>query len=329
MNLKEKIAKIVDFDPNMIKIADLIQKSKKIAILGHADPDIDCIGSQISLQKALCNLGFNAYTVNNGPFENNLSSYKDLFIPEVLENTDLIIVVDNSSVDRISSNKKIDLSKTVVIDHHYTNSGYGLINFVNENYVSASEMVFILLAYMNVDFSDKEITQWLLNGILSDNGYYRHIRVDKFFSLIASYFLIELGADPSSAYKNMFCNSSVNDVKLLGLLLNRIESTKNELIVSTWINDEDKNRYLSSVSSLFLFKEMMTIKNAKIFIFYKIIENENKVIVSLRSDEEYNVAAVAEQLGGGGHKVAAGASVQGSYAEVKEKVLSIINDLIK
>lgn len=328
MNLYETIKNITGFNENMIKIAEFIKKSSKIAVIGHTDPDIDCIGSQLALKKAFLNSGKNAYAVSSGPFDDKISGYADFFQREVDDDTDLIIVVDNSSIDRIASANKIDFSKTVVIDHHYTNSGYGIINYVDENFVSASEMVFILLTYLETDFSDIEITQWILNGILSDNGYYRHIRTDKFFSLIASYFLIEMGADPYLSYKSMFCNNSINDVRLLGKLLDRIESCSDAAVLWTYINECDRDAYNSNVSSLFLFKEMMSVKKGKIFVFFKVIESENRVIVSFRSDERYNVGNIAERLGGGGHKVASGASVDGTYQEVKEKVLPLLKELV-
>jgi phosphoesterase RecJ-like protein len=46
--------------------------------------------------------------------------------------------------------------------------------------------------------------------------------------------------------------------------------------------------------------------------------------VSLRSQGRVNVANVAEQFGGGGHRNAAGCTVQGDVASVKARVVAAV-----
>ena len=163
---------------------------------------------------------------------------------------------------------------------------------------------------------------------LADNGY-RHIRTNKFLSLLNSYLLISMGADPHLTYKEMFINNNSNNVRLLGLLLNRIEGFNDDTIITTHITEKDIEEYHGKVTSLFIFKEMMSIKSGKIFILFKPIDSENKVIVSFRSEEGYDVSLIAQKFGGGGHKVASGASIVGTYEEVKAKVLEATKNYCK
>ena len=56
---------------------------------------------------------------------------------------------------------------------------------------------------------------------------------------------------------------------------------------------------------------------------------ESKVRVSMRSKSEAaDVCAICQKFGGGGHKLAAGARVRGSLAEVQERVLKEICNVI-
>lgn len=327
MDIRETIKSIIGFSKDMQDIAKLISKSKRIGILGHREPDMDCIGSQIALTEALKKIGKDAYSINNGPFDKNMSEYIDYFVDSQKQDTDLFIVVDNSSIDRISSDNKIDLTKTVVIDHHFTNTGYGIVNYVDDSFVSASEMVFILIAYIDISLLDKSIVQMILNGILSDNGYYKHIRTDKYFSLMATYMLVSLGGDPKLSYSKMFCNNVTNEVKLLGLALERLETDLDSKVVWSYISESDKKLYNADIGSSGIFKEMMSIKKGKVFVFFKITESENKVSVSLRSDDDIDVATIAAMFGGGGHKVASGVMITGTYDEVKNKILSAVSKL--
>ena len=170
---------------------------------------------------------------------------------------------------------------------------------------------------------NKTVVQILLDGILSDNGYYKHIRSDKYMSLIFTYLLISKGANPKETYDKMYVNNSIDEIKLLGKILNRIDSLKNNQIIYTYQTDNDENG-LVHVSSALLFQQMTSIKTGKIFVYFKVNEAENKVIISMRCSPEYDVGSIANSFGGGGHKVAAGATIPGDYETVKKKVLNKI-----
>lgn len=305
------------------KIIEIINKSTNIAVIGHIEPDGDAVSSQLALVEALTSLGKSADAINVGPFDKYYAkTHKKKFLKTIIKKYDLYIIVDTPGTDRIGRiAEDIDLNKAIVIDHHVTNTGYGSINWIDENFISTSEMIFLLLLKMGINFSGTNICQILLNGIISDNGYFLHIRQNKYFSLLVSFILIDNGADPKKSYHILFGGKDVNSKKLLALALQRIEQLSDNQILYTYLSEEDRNKYgRTGIDSAAIFKEMMSIKGVKIAILFKIMKN--RIDISLRADEMTDVAKLAKDFGGGGHKAAAGFTAYEDFEVIKERLLA-------
>lgn len=326
MDIKSTIETVKGFPKEIAEIAKELDKAGKLMILGHKNPDMDCIGSQVSLALAMRERGKEVIIYSNGPFHSYMKDYEKLYTNKVenIDDIDLFVVVDTSSLNRIDVDFELPLEKVIVLDHHVTNENFGKVNYIDSDLISATEIIFMLLVFMDYSFDqNKTVVQILLDGILSDNGYYKHIRSDKYMSLIFTYLLISKGANPKETYDKMYVNNSIDEIKLLGKILNRIDSLKNNQIIYTYQTDNDENG-LVHVSSALLFQQMTSIKTGKIFVYFKVNEAENKVIISMRCSPEYDVGSIANSFGGGGHKVAAGATIPGNYETVKKKVLNKI-----
>ncbi|HOV14912.1 MAG TPA: DHH family phosphoesterase, partial [Spirochaetota bacterium] len=226
MEIKDVLKK---YDKELTQIKKMIEKSSSIAIIGHINPDGDCIGSQLGLYSALKKIGKNVSVINEGVFKGIYkSNFQHLFISEIDKNYDLYIVLDTANKERIGNlYKKIDIEKTIVIDHHITNNNFGKANWVSDNFISASEMVFLLILKMEIDITHSDGIQYLLNGLLSDNGFFQHIRQQKSLSLLISHKMIEMGADSKKSYDLMFCNNSLDTIKLFSIALSRITPEMN------------------------------------------------------------------------------------------------------
>ncbi len=305
------------------QIIKFINKSKHIAVIGHLEPDGDTIGSQLALNEALKEKGISVEIINEGPYDNKyIKMNRKYFKKEIDTDFDLYIIVDTPSKDRIGKLiDKIDFNKSIIIDHHTTNYKFGIINWIDSNFISSSEMIFLLLHVMNIGLNNPIICQNLLNGIVADNGYYRHIRKDKYYSLLISYLLVKNGADPFKSYEIIFGKKSLNSKRLLSLVLQRIESLKNGKILWSYITDQDKKKYHNSmVDSSSVFNEIMSVDGVGIGIFFKV--DKDKVDVSFRSVDNIDVSALAKYFGGGGHVVASGTTLFGNFEEIREKVLT-------
>lgn len=329
MDIKSTIETVKGFAKEIAEIAKELDKAHKLMILGHKNPDMDCIGSQVALALAMREHAKEVIIYSNGPFNGYMSDYEKLYVNKVenIDDIDLFVVVDTSSINRIDVDFELPLEKVIVLDHHVTNENFGKVNYIDSDLISATEIIFMLLVFMDYPFDrNKTVVQILLDGILSDNGYYRHIRTDKYMSLIFTYLLISKGADPKETYDKMYVNNNIDEVKLLGKVLNRIESLKDNQIIYTHQTDDDENDTVH-LSSALLFLQMTSIKTGKIFVYFKVNATENKVIISMRCTPEYDVGSIACFFGGGGHTVAAGATISGDYETVKKKVLDKISEV--
>lgn len=329
MDIKSTIETVKGFPKEIAEIAKELDKAHTILILGHKNPDMDCIGSQVSLALAMRERGKEVIIYSHGPFSGYMSDYEKLYTDEAgnIDSIDLFVVVDTSSINRIDVDFELPLEKTIVLDHHVTNENFGKVNYIDSDLISATEIIFILLVFMDYSFDqNKTVVQILLDGILSDNGYYKHIRTDKYMSLIFTYLLISKGANPKETYDKMYVNNSIDEIKLLGKILNRIDSLADNQIIYTYQTDNDESD-ATHVSSALLFLQMTSIKTGKIFVYFKVNAAENKVIVSMRCSPEYDIGSIASFFGGGGHKVAAGATIPGDYESVKKKVLDKIIEI--
>ena len=307
-----------------------INKASKIVIAGHKDPDLDALGAQLALQYSLESIGKSVIAVNSGPFDNILiKNMKKYFQSKPEQDYDLLIVVDTPSVERASMDMNyIDLNKTIVIDHHMTNTYFGLHHWVDESFVSTCEMVYLLLEKLKINIGKKP-AQHLLNGILADNGYFRHIRNDKSLSLPIVYLLTELEGNIKTGYDKLNANRSTQTLKLLSVILTRVKSANDGKIIYTYLMDEDLEEFQTNIDSGKVFEELMLVKGIEVAFFLK-YDNYNKLTkISLRSTGRVNVAAVAARFGGGGHKVASGAANSDTIKNTTDKLLSILNSFIK
>lgn len=329
MEIKEILKK---YSKELTKIKNMIDKSQKIAIIGHVNPDGDCVGSQLGLQYALKIIGKDAVVINEGEFKGVYrANFKNYFLPDIKEDYDLYIILDTANKERIGDlYKKINIDKTIVIDHHITNNNFGSINWVSDHFISASEMVFLLILSMNIDISNGEGVQYLLNGLLSDNGFFQHIRTNKYLSLLISHKMIEMGADSKKSYNLMFCNNSIYTLKIFSLVLSRVKSEAEGKVLWSYLFETDKlENNGTDFESGMVFKEMMSVVGVKVAVFFKVSQSLNKVEISFRSTDDIDVSQVASFFGGGGHKVAAGASITGDYEKIKEEVLAKIEEIFR
>lgn len=301
-------------------------------MIGHVNPDMDSFSSVIALYLGLNKMSKNVYPISKGPFVDPVLPYEKIFKNTPPDEYDLIISVDTADLNRIDLDSENANANVVVIDHHVSNKGFGIINWINSSFISASEMVMLLLISLNEDFVsdstetsilDSEISQVLLNGILFDNGYFRHIRTDKYLSLYFSGFLIENGADIKKTYDYMYKNLSFENLKFLGRVLERTEKSDSCKVIWTYF---DKNEINIEIDSSIIFQNLMVLKESDIFILFKTSENE--VEISFRSLDGYDVSEIAGKFGGGGHKVAAGCTVKGNFNDIKSNVLSEIKKII-
>lgn len=310
-----------------------INEQENFYITGHINPDGDSIGSCFGLGLALEKLGKNVHVFME-PFHSKFDVIPGKHLMwDGIDNTkspvpdSVLICVDCADIGRLSDKAK-ELAETlpysICIDHHYTNTNFAMYNFVDGTASSACEMVYRLLDSF-VDL-DKDIASALYAGMVSDTGGFRHAATSQDTLDVASK-LMSLGIPFTELYTELVHLRSFTEVKLLARILGSCIRIKDGQVVYACVTNETMTNFedapdASPQDMEGVVETLLNIRNARVsLLVYD--RGGGEVKVSLRS-RDVNVGAIAQHLGGGGHQLAAGATIKGSVFEVKDKILPLI-----
>jgi bifunctional oligoribonuclease and PAP phosphatase NrnA len=309
-------------------ILDFIRCYTTFYIVGHKEPDGDCIGSQLALGSFLERQGKKAVLLSSGPFtRTEIASWAPLFCAHMdhsvpLAESRAIIVMDCSSLSRIGSLVDELPADTPVafIDHHASGASDGDVRYVD---TSSPAVTCLVQRIMEASGSvpTRAEAEFLLFGLCTDTGFFRHLdeRSSVVFEETAR--LVALGASPKHAFDMMNGGKPFASRKLLGEMLVRAETRfDGKLIIST-MSLEDQAKYgLVSRDSDMLYQLLLTIAGMEVAVVVR-QESPTECTVGFRSRESIDVSAIAGSFGGGGHRLAAGLHIVGQAQEVSERVI--------
>ncbi len=315
------------------QILEEIKKAKRILVNCHRGPDADSVGSALSVYAYLESIGKDVRVVCPDDLPTNLVflpnskvvkkiDYKDLDFSKI----DLFMALDSGDwkmVTRIQEQTPSGLN-LVVIDHHATNSGYGKINLVDQRVSSCAEIIYSVLTDFGANIT-KEIATCLLTGIIGDTGVFQYPGVTASTLDVAGE-LMKKGADKDEIIFNIYRSNDFRALKFFGVLLNKMQIDRKHKFVWSALdyNDFEPHRNISnakdaksSAASLFMQGVVGTD-----FGFIALEDEREKLSLSFRSRTGFDVSKLAEALGGGGHKAAAGGKVEGlAFDAAIKKVL--------
>jgi phosphoesterase RecJ-like protein len=303
-----------------IKIKDRIRSAQRILVTSHIRPDGDAIGSSLALGLALQDAGKQVQVVLSDGLP---GSFRHLPGSEKIKTKadgafDLIISVDCSDLKRVGKALDGYHAPDIVIDHHSTNEAFGELNLIDPQ---AAATASVLARYMhNWDLTiTAPIAANLLTGLVTDTlGFRTSNTTPEVLRQAAD--MIELGADMTRLYYLSLVRRTFSATKYWGAGLSNLERADGIIWTELTIADRKISGY-SGNDDADLISVISSIDEADIAIIFT-EQNKNKTKVSWRGlKPNVDVAQIACQFGGGGHKAAAGAELSGSLSEVRERVL--------
>ena len=310
-------------------ILEEINKAESIVILTHENPDGDAIGTGLALYHSLKQMGKNpdiiipAYPRNFGFLPGTSEIKKESNI----EKYDLAIAVDCATIKMLNGFASYfeDAKVKISIDHHSTNTMFGDFNYVNPNAPACSQVLMVVLDYFNIDIT-KEIGTCALTGIITDTGGFGYSGVtSETFEIVAD--LLDKGIDISKIYKRVMQTRTMANFELTKIAANRLEFFENGKIAYTYITKQELESVNAEQGDYDGIVSLgRNIEGVEVSIFIR--ETENGCKISVRSNEYVNVSDVCLLLGGGGHVHAAGASMQCTIEQAKEKILRHLKAVI-
>ena len=315
-------------------VVEEINKGNKFLVISHLNPEGDAIGSLLGLALALRAAGKEAvaYLEDELPEMFNFLPGADTIVHDLtgLGPFDATMAVDCGQMERLGPRfNSFEGKGTIVnVDHHATNDSFGEINVIDPEASAAGEMVFDLVNAAGIDI-DKAIATNLYVAIHTDTGSFRYsCSTPGAFKRAGS--LVELGADPWEVSTHVYENLPYKRFLLLGLVLATMEVMEfdgvkvaslmvtNDMIEQTGASRELSDGFVNYARS---------VEGVEVGMLFKESENPDGVCkVSLRSKGKVDVSAVAAVFSGGGHKNAAGCTIEGTLETTKGKLQAALKE---
>ena len=302
----------------MTKLETMIDQAGSIVILGHVNPDGDCVGSCLAVYNYIKEWDSSkAVTVRleRAPSKFSYLSGFDAIETEAGEETyDLCICLDSSDEERLGDFKTCfdHSAKTICIDHHITNRGYAQENVIEGHASSACE---VLYGQLDENKISKHVAECIYTGIIHDTGVLKYSNTSRKTMEIAGK-MMEKGIDFGGIIDGSFYKKTYMQSQILGrALLESITFLDGRCIFSV-VRKKDMDFYGVDKSDLDgIVDQLRVIDGIECAIFlYETGVHQFKV--SLRSNSIVDVSRIAAYFGGGGHIRAAGCTMSGSVHDV-------------
>ncbi|MCX7026329.1 MAG: bifunctional oligoribonuclease/PAP phosphatase NrnA [Spirochaetes bacterium] len=307
-------------------LIDYIERHDCFYVLGHREPDGDCIGSQLALSSFLKRIGKRVHTLSSGPFtRSEILLYEHRFKDEAPPEKDFeraaALVLDCSSMGRIGQvSETMPKVPVAFIDHHSSDEPSGEADYIDKSAPAVTVMVFLLMKAMG-QVPTKDEAELLFFGLATDTGFFRHLDERGAETLRIASQLVEAGASPKRTFQEINGGKTLFSRKLLGEILMRVEPCYGGKLLVSYVTLEDQQRYgMASRDSDFLYQIIMGIAGCEACFVVK-QEAEDSCTVGFRSKDRIDVAAIAARFGGGGHRLASGLSMQGSVDSVLDRLV--------
>ncbi|MBW1645200.1 MAG: bifunctional oligoribonuclease/PAP phosphatase NrnA [Deltaproteobacteria bacterium] len=298
----------------------------------HVNPDGDAVGSCLALAATLEKLGKRVVVYDQDPvpymfrFLPGAEIFRDR-LPEG-ETFDLLILLDCSDPARSGADLEqfTGYRRLACIDHHLTNEHFAELNLVDSQASATAELVYEVVADLDPDF-DLGVAINIYTGILTDTGSFHYANAGPRAFAIAGK-MVEMGVDPWQVAQHVYESEPVSRLQLLGLVLQTLRIAPDgkaacvvvtrEMYARTGTSAEHTDRLVNYPRSI-----------AGVEVAFLLREVEEKYFkLSFRSRGNVNVAALAREFGGGGHKNAAGCHLRGTSEEIIALVFRKVEQLL-
>lgn len=311
--------------------AAVIADADSIALACHVGPDGDALGSMLGLGVAASNAGKEVVASFGSPF---IIPHSLSFLPtgalvppgEFPEAPELMVVLDAGSAERLGElgSNASDAGKVIVIDHHVTNAGFGDVAVIDPAAAATGELVYAILNELDWKITP-DVAMCLHTALVTDTGRFSYSSTSPETLRIAAD-LVEAGAEPSVIGRHVYEEEPFGYLKALAVAMNRASLHPDLGAVATSITQEDLDEAGIEWSDTENLIDVLRLAvEADTAVLAK-GHHDGRVKVSLRSRGDTDVGGLAAAMGGGGHRLAAGFTVEDDIETVIKRVLDSIEN---
>ena len=325
---------IIHWEP----LREILQSNRRFVLSSHVRPDADALGSELGLAAILESLGKEVRIVNPSAIPQTLQfldptgrvfKIGESITPEAVADTDVHIVVDTSSWNQLQDVGHVfdeRRRRKVVIDHHASSDDLGALEFKDIKAEATGVLILEMADALDLTIPPSVATP-LFCAVATDTGWFRFSSTRESTMRVAAR-LIDLGARPDVIYRELYEQYSLGRIRLAGIVLSRVTLDCDGRLAYTWVEAADFARSgARPVDTEDLVNECLKIAGTQ--CAFIAVEQLNKTVkISFRSRTGTDVAAVAEEFGGGGHKQAAGATLSGALNDATQRVLAAMKKAV-
>ena len=326
----------------MQELKNLLSAKQNVVITTHVNPDGDAIGSSVALLNFLIKMGHDVSVIVPNDYPDFLKWMKndELIInysnsknesQDKIKNASLIFCLDFNNLNRINeigdyiSESK---AKKVLIDHHLDPIDFYDFKIHDVKASATAELVYNFLIELDSNAVDKDISEALYTGILTDTGSFKFSMSPKVHKIVSD--LMIRGVDIGFINNKIYDSNSLDKLKLIGYALSeKLEVISNGNAAYIVLSRKDlKDHNFKKGDTEGLVNYALSINNVNMAVL--IIETKERIKFSFRSIGQFSVNEFAKKyFNGGGHKNAAGGSLEDKLSVALEKFLKDISKYSK
>ena len=312
---------------------EFVSRHQRFLLMTHVRPDGDALGSELALAAALRKKGKTARSVIASDLppryrflDPNATLIERFRLPgDEFRNVDAVIVVDTGTWNQIGDFGpflKALPAPRMVIDHHRTQDDLGGLHLVDTSAEAAGRLAYEAIMALNIPL-DKEMAESLFLALSTDTGWFRHSNTTgQTFELARE--LTLAGANPNAVYDRLYEQNPLGKLRLTGLALERLKTLENGQVAYTEVYQADYAvTGATPPDTEDLINYPRSIEGVEVALMF-MEQRGGAVKVSFRSRSKVDVDKIAEQFKGGGHRLAAGATVTGTMDQVRLRVLDAV-----
>ena len=309
--------------------AEFLRERDDFLVVAHVQPDGDAISSTVATAWLLGKLGKTYTMYNDGPVPSKLGYlWSSESIATAASKPERkfknVITVDCADFGRCGTATELfeEGYELLNVDHHPTNDGFGAVNLIDVHAAATVEILYDLIGLLKL-VPDEAAATAIYTGLMTDTGGFRYSNTSAKVMEIASS-LLRAGANGPFLAETLLERMTMGQMRMIQKALTRLEFSPDQRIGWLWVTGDDLSETGASNEDLEgLVNYPRNVEGVEVGILFK--QNApDSVKISLRSAGAVDVAAVAQQFGGGGHVRAAGCRVNANLPETIPLVIAAV-----
>ena len=316
------------------KALDLITSSQRILLTGHVRPDGDCIGAQAALVSVLRHLGREVIVLNTDPPEESFDylservDYRCWSEGDPVPEHDLTVLLDCSELSRCAGLGDVLAglpTAKLIIDHHIHQGEAWWDAAFQDSACSATGLLVRRIARALGAPLDEQQALGVFTSMVTDTGWFKYSNTDV-ETLATAAELVEFGLEPHRLYQSIYQRRPLGLPADIAAVLGDCSYHADGRLAVVQLPLDDGGRP-SEIESDEVLDILRSVRCVEVVLFLRQVDAATCKL-SARSKNDFDVQVLASRFGGGGHAKAAGATLEGTLEDCKQRLVeSVLGDL--